>query len=142
MRIHTTLTIAEALAAMALFSATASAQKVPTAQLIEMAKNHATGLEQALRDTLTDANIQKGAAAAGELVEFVFAVTADKQPNLVISAPRSGDAAPVAATRIATRNPARRKASSPARWCSKARFTPTPTRAISLKRFFPKSAST
>src|SRR5580658_2848730 len=83
--------------AMALVSMTASAQKVPTAQLIEMAKNHAPGLEQALRDTLTDANIQKGAAAAGDMGEFVWAVTADKQPSLIVSAPRTGDAPPVAA---------------------------------------------
>jgi hypothetical protein len=94
MRILTALTIA------ALTSTIASAQKVPTAELIQMAKNHAPGLEQALRDTLTDANIQKGAAAAGEMGEFVFAVTADKQPNLVISAPRTGDAPPVAATKV------------------------------------------
>ncbi len=53
-----------------------------------------------MRDTLTEANIQKGAAAAGEMGEFVFAVTADKQPNLVISAPRTGDAPPVAATKV------------------------------------------
>jgi enterochelin esterase-like enzyme len=99
MRIHTTLTMTGALA-LAFLSSTASAQKVSTAQLLEMAKNHAPGLEQVLRDTLTDANIQKGAAAAGELGEFVFAVTADKQPNLVISAPRTGDAAPVAATKV------------------------------------------
>src|SRR5271169_5987374 len=91
MRILTFLTLSATLAL---------AQKVPTAQLIEMAKNHAPGLEQALRDTLTDANIQKGAAAAGELGEFVFAVTADKQPSLVISAPRTGDAPPVAATKV------------------------------------------
>jgi hypothetical protein len=63
-------------------------------QLIEMAKNHAPGLEQALRGTLTDANIQKGTAAAGEQCEFVVAVTAEKQPMLVISAPRTGDAPP------------------------------------------------
>src|SRR5579862_7361715 len=91
--------IAPAAMALALTSM-ASAQKVTTAELIQMAKTHAPGLEQALRDTLTDANIQKGAAAAGEMGEFVFAVTADKQPNLVISAPRTGDAAPVAATKV------------------------------------------
>jgi hypothetical protein len=73
MKILATLTAAAAMAAV-----NASAQKVSTAQLIEMAKNHAAGLEQALRDTLTDANIHRGAAAAGELGEFVYAVTADK----------------------------------------------------------------
>ncbi len=95
MRILTALTLAAGL-----ISTAASAQKVSTAQLIEMARTHAPGLEQALRDTLTDANIQKGAAAAGDMGEFVWAVTADKQPNLVISAPRTGDAPPVAATRV------------------------------------------
>jgi hypothetical protein len=32
--------------------------------------------------------------------EFVWAVTADKQPNLVISAPRTADPPPVAATKV------------------------------------------
>ena len=76
-----------------------SAQNVSAAQLIEMAKKHAPGLEQALRDTLTDATIQKGGAAA-EFGEFLFAVTADKQPTLLISAPSTGDAPPVAATKV------------------------------------------
>jgi enterochelin esterase-like enzyme len=78
----------------------ASAQKVPPAQLIEMAKTHASGLEQALRDTLTEANIQKGTAAAGELGEFVFAIASDKQPSLQITAPRTGDQPPVAASKV------------------------------------------
>lgn len=47
-----------------------------------------------------DANIRKGAAAAGELGEFVFVVTDGKQPMLVLSAPRTGDAPPVTATKV------------------------------------------
>jgi enterochelin esterase family protein len=60
------------------------AQKVPTAQLLEMARNRAPGLEQALRDTLGAENLQKGTAAAGELGEFVWAVAAARQPQLEI----------------------------------------------------------
>jgi hypothetical protein len=32
--------------------------------------------------------------------KFVWGVTADKQPNLVISAPRTADPPPVAATKV------------------------------------------
>jgi hypothetical protein len=46
MKILATLTAAAAMAAV-----NVSAQKVSAAQLIEMAKNHAPGLEQVLRDT-------------------------------------------------------------------------------------------
>jgi len=62
-----------------------SAEKVPTAKLIEMAKTPSAALEQTLRDTLGAENIQKGAAAAGELGEFVFAVAAPSQPRLQIN---------------------------------------------------------
>jgi enterochelin esterase-like enzyme len=66
-----------------------SAEKVPTAKLIEMAKapglESPSTLEQTLRDTLGEDKIQKGAAAAGELGEFVFAVAAPSQPSLQIN---------------------------------------------------------
>jgi hypothetical protein len=81
MRILTALIFTAALTTM-----TAAGQKVPAAQLIQMAKAHASGLEQALRDTLTDANIQKGAAAVGEMGEFVFAISSEKPPSLRITA--------------------------------------------------------
>lgn len=63
----------------------ASAEKVPTAKLIEMAKMRVPALEQTLRDTLGEDKIQKGAAAAGELGEFIFAVAAPSQPRLQIN---------------------------------------------------------
>lgn len=68
-----------------LAAAVLSAEKVPTEKLLELARTRAPELEQALRDTLGDANIQKGAAAAGDLGEFVWAVAADKQPQLQIN---------------------------------------------------------
>jgi len=68
------------------------AQKVATQQLIDMARSRTPGLEQALRDTLGSDNIQKGAAAAGEMGEFVWAVAAEKGPALQIN-----DEAPIPA---------------------------------------------
>lgn len=65
-------------------SALACAEKLPTDQLIDLAKKNGPGLEQALRDTLTDAAIQKGAAVAGEGAEFVWAVIADQPPRLQV----------------------------------------------------------
>ena len=62
-----------------------AAQKVSTSELIRMAQTRAAGLEQALRDTLGADNLQKGAAAAGELGEFVWAVAAAKGPSLQIN---------------------------------------------------------
>lgn len=61
-----------------------AAQKVSTPELLQMARTRAPGLEQALRDTLGEANLQKGAAAAGELDDFVFAVASEKGPSLQI----------------------------------------------------------
>ncbi len=68
------------------------AEKVSTQDLIEMARTRTPGLEQALRDTFTAENIQKGAAAVGEMGEFVWAVTSDKGPSLQIN-----DEAPIPA---------------------------------------------
>jgi hypothetical protein len=42
-------------------------------------------LEQALLNTFSPENIQKGAAAMGEMGEFVWAVSAEKGPSLQIS---------------------------------------------------------
>jgi enterochelin esterase family protein len=69
---------------MALASVCAG-QKVSTANLLQLAKTRAPGLEQALRDTLGAENIQKGTAAAGEMGEFVWAVAAEKGPALQIN---------------------------------------------------------
>jgi enterochelin esterase-like enzyme len=69
-----------------------AAQSVSTQELLQMARTRSAGLEQALRDTLGADNIQKGAAAAGEMGDFVFAVTADKGPSLQIN-----DEAPISA---------------------------------------------
>lgn len=62
-----------------------SAQKVTTQELLRMTRTRAAGLEQALRDTLGADKIQKGTAAAGELGDFVFAVTSEKGPSLEIN---------------------------------------------------------
>ena len=67
-----------------MLAGTCAAQKVSTLELIGMARTRAAGLEQALRDTLGDTNIQKGAAAAGEMGDFVFAVASEKGPALQI----------------------------------------------------------
>ena len=62
-----------------------AAQKASTQELLQMARTRAAGLEQALRDTLGADNIQKGAAAAGEMGDFVWAVAAEKGPSLQIN---------------------------------------------------------
>jgi enterochelin esterase-like enzyme len=62
-----------------------SAQKVSTQELLRMARMRAPGLEQALRDTLGADKIEKGTAAAGEMGDFVWAVTAEKGPSLQIN---------------------------------------------------------
>lgn len=71
--------------AVAFAAGIVSAEKVPTAKLIEMAKTGSAPLEQTLRDTLGENNIQKGTAAIGEFGEFVFAVAAPSQPTLQIN---------------------------------------------------------
>ncbi|HWB84641.1 MAG TPA: alpha/beta hydrolase-fold protein [Bryobacteraceae bacterium] len=62
----------------------ASADKVTTERLIEMARNHTPELEQALRDTLGAEAIQKGTAVAGQGADFVWAVATDQEPLLQI----------------------------------------------------------
>ena len=63
----------------------ASAQKVSTAELVNMARTRAPGLEQALRGSLGQDDLQKGTAAAGEMGEFVFAIASEKGPALQIN---------------------------------------------------------
>jgi len=72
------------LSLLVLTSALAGAEKLPIGQLIELAKKNGPGLEQALRDTLTDVFIERGAAVAGEGAEFVWAVTSEQTPRLQI----------------------------------------------------------
>lgn len=62
-----------------------AAQKVPTKDLLQMARMRTPGLEQALRDTLGADNIQKGKAAVGEMGDFVWAVECEKAPSLQIN---------------------------------------------------------
>ena len=61
------------------------AQKVSTQGLLQMARLHSAGLEQAVRDTLGEDNIKKGTAAAGEAGDFIFAVAAEKGPSLQVN---------------------------------------------------------
>ena len=61
------------------------AEKVSTQELLRLARTRASGLEQALRDTLGEDNIAKGKAAAGEQGDFVWALTSDKGPSLQIN---------------------------------------------------------
>jgi len=62
-----------------------TAQKVSTQELLQMARTRAAGLEQVLRGTFGQDNLQKGAAAAGEMGDFVWAVAAEKGPSLQIN---------------------------------------------------------
>ncbi|MGH9648810.1 MAG: alpha/beta hydrolase, partial [Bryobacteraceae bacterium] len=73
------------LCTIALAAGIVSAEKIPTATLLEMAKSRGPALEQALRDTLGEGTIENGKAAAGELGEFVFAVAASSPPRLQIN---------------------------------------------------------
>src|SRR5262245_3969638 len=66
-------------------AAVCAAQKVPTQELLRMARTRAAGLDQALRDTLGADKIQTGAAAAGESGDFVWAVASEKGPSLQIN---------------------------------------------------------
>jgi len=58
---------------------------VSTPELLRMARARDARLEQALRDTFTPDNIQKGTAALGERGDFVWAVAAEKGPSLQIN---------------------------------------------------------
>jgi enterochelin esterase-like enzyme len=60
----------------------AHAQKVPTKDLLDQYKNHDPALERSLRQTFTADALAKGAAAAGERGEFIWAVESASQPQL------------------------------------------------------------
>src|SRR5262252_2444856 len=62
-----------------------AAQKTSTQDLLQMARTRSAGLEQALRDTLGADNIQKGTAAAGEMGDFVWAISSERSPSLRIN---------------------------------------------------------
>src|SRR5579871_2320913 len=70
---------------LVILAGSCAAQKVSTQELLRLAQTRAPGLEQALRDTFGAENIQKGTAAAGEMGEFVWAISADKGPSLQIN---------------------------------------------------------
>jgi enterochelin esterase family protein len=75
-------------------AAAAQAQKVPAKDLIEMFRKHDPRLEQALRNTFPADLLKKGAAAAGERGEFIFAIESRARPQLQvrgISHARSAD---------------------------------------------------
>jgi len=61
-----------------------AADKLTTPQLLEMARHHSQGLDEALRTALGDDKIKKGAAFAGEGPDFVFAIESEAQPSLFI----------------------------------------------------------
>jgi len=73
------------LLSLIMLASVCAAQKVSTSELLQMARTRAAGLEQALRDTLGADNIQKGTAVAGEMGEFVWAITSEKGPSLRIN---------------------------------------------------------
>jgi len=77
-----------------LFAALASAQKVPKETLVEMAKQKAPGLEQALRDALGEDALQKGTAFAVDHADFLAAISATGRPLIQID-----QLPPVAATK-------------------------------------------
>jgi enterochelin esterase-like enzyme len=62
----------------------AYAQKVPAKDLLDQYKNHDPALEQSLRQTFTADALAKGAVAAGERGEFIWAVESATQPQLQI----------------------------------------------------------
>ena len=61
------------------------AQRVSTSELLNLARMRAPGLEQALRDTFTAENLQRGTAVAGELGDFVWAIATEKGPSLQVN---------------------------------------------------------
>src|SRR5829696_7169996 len=60
-------------------------QSVSTPDLLQMARTRDARLEQALRATFAETNIQRGTAAVGERGDFVWAVVAEKGPSLQIN---------------------------------------------------------
>src|SRR5579863_8315205 len=66
-------------------SLAASAADTPTTpQLLEMARHHSQGLDEALRTALGDDKIKKGTAFAGEGPDFIFAFESETQPALFV----------------------------------------------------------
>ncbi len=72
-------------------SATFAASGPTAPQLIEMARQHSAGLEEALRATLGDDKIKKGTAFSGEGPEFIFALESEAPPELFVD-DRAGSA--------------------------------------------------
>jgi enterochelin esterase-like enzyme len=64
--------------------AMAAADKPATPQLIEMARHHARGIEEALRASLGDEKLKKGTAFASEGPDFLFAFESEARPALYI----------------------------------------------------------
>src|SRR5690242_2376528 len=77
-----------ALTLLLLVSVCGFAEKVPVEKLIEMAKSHAPGLDQALRDTLGADAIQKGTAVDGVGKDFVWAVAGPTVMNNTTAGPK------------------------------------------------------
>ena len=61
-----------------------AADKPTTTQLLEMARHHSQGLDEALRTALGDDKIKKGTAFAGEGPDFIFAIESETQPALFV----------------------------------------------------------
>jgi enterochelin esterase-like enzyme len=61
-----------------------AADRPSVPQLIDMARHHSAGLEEALRVTLGDEKVKKGTAFAGEGPDFIFAVECAVQPALLV----------------------------------------------------------
>src|ERR1700683_825969 len=61
-----------------------AADKLTAPQLIEMARHHSHGLEEALRSSLGDDKIKKGTAFAGEAANFIFAFESETRPTLFL----------------------------------------------------------
>jgi enterochelin esterase-like enzyme len=72
-------------------AATFAASGPTTPQLIEMARHHSAGLEEALRAALGDDKIKKGTAFSGEGPEFIFALESEAPPELFVD-DRAGSA--------------------------------------------------
>lgn len=70
--------------ALLVAAVTFAADKPTTPQLIELARRHSAGLEEALRASLGDDKIKKGTAFAGEGPDFVFAIQSETQPELFV----------------------------------------------------------
>jgi enterochelin esterase-like enzyme len=67
-----------------LLCSAAFAEKIPVEKLLEMAKSHSPGLDQALKDSLGSDAVQKGTAVDGVGGSFLWAVESASQPKLRI----------------------------------------------------------